>query len=267
MRLNILPALVLLAALSIAGGCKDNESGKKAGAGSEETKPAAPASRVVGTGGGRPMIGFITRPGWGKAVHAGANKALEEGKKGADGKPVIGLLWQEPEKTGEQAVVAKGLLEKGVAAIVIAPDDIKALGDVVAAAGRVPVIAIDSKVRVEGMRAIIGTSKHELEEIISQSFPGVARGIPGTKELVKAEGVNFTAEDIADLKSGKLEALIVADPMELGALAVQTASDCIKEKQVEMKTVLHWIVVTKQNMKSPENEKLLNPPVDKYLHD
>jgi ribose transport system substrate-binding protein len=84
---------------------------------------------------------------------------------------------------------------------------------------------------------------------------------------VKAEGVNFTAEDIADLKSGKLEALIVADPMELGALAVQTASDCIKEKQVEMKTVLHWKVVTKQNMKSPENEKLLNPPVDKYLHD
>ena len=57
----------------------------------------------------------------GGACRGGEGIAKKEGS-GVDGKPVLEIVWQ-PAKAGSQVEVAKEMIGKGVAAIVISPDD------------------------------------------------------------------------------------------------------------------------------------------------
>ncbi|MCL2647284.1 MAG: hypothetical protein FWD61_09815 [Phycisphaerales bacterium] len=285
MRLNVWSVMVVMVLVGgLFGGCKDNGSGSKpTPSGGSKSLPAAPAASatpagpVAGTGGGKPQIGFIMQGGdarvtmaerrsVNKALHAGAEKAVAEGRKGVDGTPVIGLMGREPENGGEQVAVAKELLEKGVAAIVIAPEDKEMLSGVVAAAGCVPVVAIATdwaaSGEVDGAKAVIASDPQKAADLSAQrqlAKPG--RTEPGLAFAAQYKGLYATvsAEDVAKIKEGKTDVLYIVDPREVGALAVKTAVACIKEQKVEKRIDVPWHEVTRENMDSPEIAPLLHP--------
>lgn len=66
-------------------------------------------------------------------------------------------------------------------------------------------------------------------------------------------------EEVAALKEGVIQALIVQNPYNMGYLGVKTALDAIAGKTVEKRVDTGVVVVTKDNLDSPEVQKLINP--------
>ena len=94
-----------------------------------------------------------------KSIHAGAEKARQEAiAGGAD----VEIAWQGPvveNDSSKQISVVENMINTGVNAIVLAPNDTNALADVVdlAAKKNIPVIIIDSKVNSENYKAFVAT--------------------------------------------------------------------------------------------------------------
>jgi len=66
--------------------------------------------------------------------------------------------------------------------------------------------------------------------------------------------------EIQALKDGTILALIVQDPYQMGYQGVKTAVKAIKGQDIGPKSVDSGLtVVTKDNLNTPEVQKLLNP--------
>ncbi|MEP6663828.1 MAG: sugar ABC transporter substrate-binding protein, partial [Verrucomicrobiota bacterium] len=61
------------------------------------------------------------------------------------------------------------------------------------------------------------------------------------------------------------QALIVQNPVKMGYLAVDTMMKHLRGEKVEKRIDTGVVVVTKENMDTPEMKDLLNPPFDQYL--
>ncbi|GAB6990785.1 substrate-binding domain-containing protein [Paenibacillus pini] len=81
--------------------------------------------------------------------------------------------------------------------------------------------------------------------------------------LVKLIGFDTSMYEIRLLEEGTLNATVVQQPFNIGYLGVQTGLNIIKGKTVNPVTYTNSIVVTKDNMYSPENQKLLFPFIEK----
>ncbi|MET3850511.1 substrate-binding domain-containing protein [Paenibacillus sp. OAE614] len=81
--------------------------------------------------------------------------------------------------------------------------------------------------------------------------------------LVQLISFDTSASEIRLLEEGTLNATVVQQPFNIGYLGVQTVLDLINGKKVKPETYTNSIVVTKANMYSPENQKLLFPFIDK----
>ncbi|WP_145023400.1 substrate-binding domain-containing protein [Paenibacillus sp. Y412MC10] len=81
--------------------------------------------------------------------------------------------------------------------------------------------------------------------------------------LVQLTSFDTSASEIRLLEEGTLNATVVQQPFNIGYLGVQTVLDLINGKKVKPETYTNSIVVTKANMYSPENQKLLFPFIDK----
>ncbi|MEO7299741.1 MAG: substrate-binding domain-containing protein [Verrucomicrobiota bacterium] len=82
---------------------------------------------------------------------------------------------------------------------------------------------------------------------------------------VKVIGFDAGSQEVADLKNGDVQALIVQNPVKMGYLGVETLVKHLRGEKVEKRIDTGVFVVTKENMDSPEIKELLNPPLDKYL--
>ncbi|GIO34052.1 MULTISPECIES: substrate-binding domain-containing protein [Paenibacillus] len=94
---------------------------------------------------------------------------------------------------------------------------------------------------------------------------GAAKAIKDQSKtgLIKLIGFDTSAYEIRLLEEGTLNATVVQQPFNIGYLGVQTALDMLDGKKVKPVTYTNSIVVTKANMYSPENQKLLFPFIDK----
>lgn len=93
------------------------------------------------------------------------------------------------------------------------------------------------------------------------STVGVARAVKemGLQEHVKIVGVDNDIEGIQYLEEGVIEALIVQKPFEMGYFGIQKAAGLINGGSVETIVNSGIATVTKDNIYTGENEKLLFP--------
>jgi ribose transport system substrate-binding protein len=67
------------------------------------------------------------------------------------------------------------------------------------------------------------------------------------------------------LRAKQLDGLVVQSPMRMGYLGVKAMSDHLRGRPVEKRVDTGVMVVTPENMETPEARDLINPPVDRYL--
>lgn len=108
------------------------------------------------------------------------------------------------------------------------------------------------------------TANPNLKGIFAASEPGAigcaqavkAAGKTGVIKLVAFDGSD---EEIASLKEGTIQALIVQNPFQMGYKGVKAAIDSIKGQPVEKKIDTGVTVVTMENFNQPDIQKILYP--------
>ncbi|MDX1357248.1 MAG: substrate-binding domain-containing protein [Clostridia bacterium] len=93
---------------------------------------------------------------------------------------------------------------------------------------------------------------------------GTARGIidAGKEGEYKIVGFDSTPEEITYLENGTIELMVVQNPFSMGYLGVKYAIDAINGIRIPENTNTGAVVITRDNMYAPENQKLLFPFVD-----
>lgn len=89
------------------------------------------------------------------------------------------------------------------------------------------------------------------------------RGLAGGQ--VKMVGFDAGSLEIADLRSGDLQGLVVQDPLRMGYLGVMTLVDHLDGKPVPKRVETAVTLVTRESMDEPAIRDLLHPPLDRYL--
>ena len=67
------------------------------------------------------------------------------------------------------------------------------------------------------------------------------------------------------LRARQLDGLVVQNPMRMGYLGVKTMADHLRGRPVERLVDTGVMVVTPDNLETPEAQAAVNPPVDRYL--
>ena len=110
----------------------------------------------------------------------------------------------------------------------------------------------------------------EIQGIFTPNESSTAGMLLALQDIGKAGKVQFVGFDssqafIDALNSNQLHGLVVQNPFNMGYLGVRTMVDNLLGKTVEKKIDTGVMLVTKENMESPEVKTLLNPPLDQYL--
>jgi ribose transport system substrate-binding protein len=90
------------------------------------------------------------------------------------------------------------------------------------------------------------------------------------QDIGKAGKISFVGFDssqtfIDAINANQLHGIVVQNPFNMGYLGVKTMVDNLQGKQVEKKIDTGVMLVTKENLESPEVKTLLHPPLDQYL--
>src|SRR5881394_2197298 len=90
------------------------------------------------------------------------------------------------------------------------------------------------------------------------------------QDIGKAGKVMFVGFDTSQtfvdaMRAGQLHGIVVQNPFNMGYLGVRTMVDSLLGKTVEKKIDTGVMLVTKDNMETPEVQTLLHPPLDQYL--
>ena len=108
------------------------------------------------------------------------------------------------------------------------------------------------------------TGNKGLKGIFAANEPGAVGAAQALKQKGAAGKVKLVAFDGADaeiegLKSGTIQALIVQNPFKMGYEGVKAAVAAIKKEKVEKRIDTGVAVITKDNMDTPEMQKILYP--------
>lgn len=74
-------------------------------------------------------------------------------------------------------------------------------------------------------------------------------------------GFDSTPQFIEAMKAGQMQGVVLQNPFAIGELGVKAMVDSLLGKPIEKRIDTGVIMVTPENMNSPEAQKLLNPPV------
>jgi len=129
-------------------------------------------------------------------------------------------------------------------------------------------------VSVQYSNSDVATAMSVMENMLSAHpnlagiFPTTEAGVLGAVQALKARGkigqvkvVGFDAADdeIAALRNGGVQALIVQDPFKMGYLGVKTAMEALAKKTIEKRIDTGVYVITKENMETPAMRRVLYP--------
>lgn len=81
----------------------------------------------------------------------------------------------------------------------------------------------------------------------------------GKTGVVKLVAFDASEDEVAALKEGVIQALIVQNPFKMGYVGVKAAIDALQGKPVEKRIDTGVTVVTQENLNDPEVMRLLNP--------
>jgi len=78
-------------------------------------------------------------------------------------------------------------------------------------------------------------------------------------------GFDTSPDFVPAMRAGKLDGIIVQNPFGMGELGVKTMMRHLEGETVEKHIDTGVTLVTPANLDSPESQRLLSPPLDKYL--
>lgn len=104
----------------------------------------------------------------------------------------------------------------------------------------------------------------ELDAIVTfdvASSEGAARAINEMelKDRINLIAFGNTVEEINYLEKGDIKAMVIENPFSIGYLAVKYAVDATQGKKIPEKVNISSMLINKENMYLPENQKLLFP--------
>ena len=89
-----------------------------------------------------------------------------------------------------------------------------------------------------------------------------SRGIAGKLKIV---GFDSSPTLVEDVQAGNIDSLVVQNPFRMGYAAVESIVKQLNGTKPERRIDTGATVVTAANIKNPEIQQLLNPPIDQYL--
>ena len=110
----------------------------------------------------------------------------------------------------------------------------------------------------------------DVQGIFTPNESSTAGMLLALQDINKAGKISFVGFDASQafidaLRSGQLHGIVVQNPFNMGYLGVRTMVDHLLGKAVEKKIDTGVMLVTNDNMSSPEVQTLLHPPLDQYL--
>jgi len=82
---------------------------------------------------------------------------------------------------------------------------------------------------------------------------------------VKLVGFDTSPELITALKANEIQGLVAQNPFLMGYDSVKTAVDAIDKKTVPASIDTGAVLITADNINTPDVQTLINPPIDKYV--
>ncbi len=110
----------------------------------------------------------------------------------------------------------------------------------------------------------------EVQGIFTPNESSTAGMLLALQDIGKAGKVSFVGFDVSQafidaLNANQLHGIVVQNPFNMGYLGVLTMVESLQGKPVQRKIDTGVMLVTKENMSSPEVQALLHPPLDQYL--
>ena len=110
----------------------------------------------------------------------------------------------------------------------------------------------------------------EVQGIFTPNESSTAGMLLALQDIGKAGKVSFVGFDTSQtfidaMNANELHGIVVQNPFNMGYLGVKAMVDKLLGKPVEKKIDTGVMLVTKDNMQSPEVQALLHPPLDQYL--
>lgn len=87
----------------------------------------------------------------------------------------------------------------------------------------------------------------------------------GKVGVIKQVGFDSGSTLVEALKNEQIQGLVVQNPMKMGYLGVKTMVAHLRGEPIEKKIDTGVVLVTPENMNTPEAQELLLPPIDQYL--
>ncbi len=99
------------------------------------------------------------------------------------------------------------------------------------------------------------------------SAAGMLRALQTAGKAGKVKYVGFDSSEtlLNGLKAGEMDGLVVQNPFLMGYLGVKTAVEVLQGKKVKRRIDTGVVLVTRENMATPEMVELLTPDLDKWL--
>jgi len=107
----------------------------------------------------------------------------------------------------------------------------------------------------------------QVNGIFASNEPATTGMLLALQDINKAGKVVFVGFDsspqfVDAMKVGQMQGIVVQNPFAIGELGVKTMVDSLLGKPVEKRIDTGVMMITPENMNSPEAQKLLNPPAE-----
>src|SRR6476659_3934356 len=117
---------------------------------------------------------------------------------------------------------------------------------------------------------LLNTYGDQVQGIFTPNESSTAGMLLALQDINKAGKISFVGFDssqtfIDALNANQLHGIVVQNPFNMGYLGVRTMVDNLQGKPVSKQIDTGVMLVTKDNMQTPEVQALLHPPLDQYL--
>ena len=112
----------------------------------------------------------------------------------------------------------------------------------------------------------------QIQGIFTPNESSTAGMLLALQDLGKAGKVFFVGFDASDtfieaMRKQQLHGIVVQDPFRMGELGVRMMVDHLQGRPIPKRVDTGAVMITPENMDTPEAERLLHPPLAKYLSD
>jgi len=110
----------------------------------------------------------------------------------------------------------------------------------------------------------------QVQGIFTPNESSTAGMLLALQDIQKAGKVVFIGFDSSDtfveaMRRRELQGIVVQDPFRMGELGIRTIVDYLQGRPIEKRVDTGATLVTPANMDTPEVQRLLHPPLEKYL--